>query len=235
MYLGRYSSSLNKTDFSNIPPNIQRIFYRTAINCGKHHQHTENKSRCIPCSTIIEIYDKILFDAGIFGRDELSRQVRITSAQKIPINIKGRLKTMHITNLLKEFKYTPESTYFYDDNIDIINEVKIIGVNAIHTPNKLQTRAIEELLAKKQQDDNSVNMILIDFNKTFSSVRYKKKYNTFSLNFVLERFLGGKTRINKLCKLFKQLEVTGVKIGFVTFHTKYVLERLLQKLGWYDI
>ena len=209
-------------DFDKLPPNVQKLFYTVAITCTDGHE---------ACKKILQGYNKLLLEAEIFGRKELTDLIGIHPAQKISETLKGQLKSERVFYLQKKFGAHPSTVYFYDDSHEIIDEVSPLGINAVLVKGISPTR-LHDLVKTKQKNPTSVSLVLLDFDKTFAVSRFKKKYHRYNLDFVIETYLGGKHRVDLLFKNLKKLEELGSKVGFITFHTKEVLQTLLERLGW---
>lgn len=230
-----FRQTLTKEDFERIPRNIQQLFYVSAIKCKwKCKCQVCNCSHSCEhplCDSIIKFYNKLLIDIGIYGRKELTE----TPAQKIPESLKANLKTSCINSLIQKNNLTPGSVYFYDDNEIITTETSKLGINSILVKDThLQFIHLMDLI-KKKMDTDSVSLVLIDFDKTFSTHRYRKRYQKYDIDILVDRFFGGKHRLKLLFHGLKKLEELGVKIGFVTFHSKRVLVDILQRLEWVEL
>ena len=221
----KFYKTLSKEDFDNIPNSVQKLFYSMAIKCNCDHT---------PCKKILKYYNHLLLQGGIFGRKELVAEVGISAAQKIPDVLKAQLKSRYISNLLHKTDMAPESIYFYDDSINITKEVQKLGVNSINVKDIHLQFAHLLLLIKEKLSGKPMSFVLIDFDKTFSISRFKKKYFRYSTKDITERHFGGIHRVNLLFQGLKKLESIGVKVGFVTFHTKHVLSIMLRRFGWIE-
>jgi hypothetical protein len=231
--IDRFRQTLEKADFERLPKTIQRIFYTAAINCHKRCSCKKCNYSCDHpvCENILKYYDKLLIDTGIHGRKELST----TPAQKIPDTLKATLKSECIRSLIQKNNLIPQSVYFYDDSETIVTETKKLDINSILVKDiHLQFNHLLDLIKKKLNTDepSEPSLVLIDFDKTFSTHRFRKRYLRYDIDTIITRFFGGKHRLKLLFQGLKKLEVLGVKIGFITFHSKNVLLEVLDRLGW---
>jgi hypothetical protein len=220
----KFYKTLSREEFEKVPPAVQRLFYSMAVKCNCEHN---------VCEMVRRYYNHLLLDAGIFGRKELVAEINISAAQKIPEIVKAKLKTRCIQGLMQKFDVNAESVYFYDDSFHITKDAAKLGINAINVKNvHLQFAHLLYLIKEKKRDPESVSLVLIDFDKTFSISRFKKKYHRYSTKDIVERHFAGAHRVHLLFEGLKKLESLGVKVGFITFHTKNVLDTMLLRLGW---
>lgn len=228
--IDKFRQTLTKEDFDRISTHIQHIFYTMAIKCKWKCQWCDSDHDCEHpiCRSIIKHYDKLVIDTGVYGRKEL---VNIP-AQKISEAMKATLKSSCINTIIQKNNLNPVNVYFYDDNEIIILETAKLGINSILVKDiHLQFSHLMELI-KKKKDTGSVSLILIDFDKTFTTQRFRKRYLHYDIDTITVRFLGGKHRIKLLFHGLKKLEELGVKLGFITFHSKTVILQLLDRLEW---
>ena len=224
--VSKFHKTQSKEDFAQVPPSIQKLFYSMAIKCRCAHE---------TCHNVIRYYNRLLLEAGIYGRKELVAEINISAAQKIPEIVKAKLKARCIYDLIQKFGVERGSVYFYDDSEQIVDEASKLGINAISVKeNHLQFEHLLALVREKKRFPLTVSLVLIDFDKTFSLTRFKKKYHRYPTEDIVERHFGGPTRLKLLFEGLKKLETLGVIVGFITFHTKSVLCSLLEKFNWVD-
>jgi len=222
--LQKFCRSLDKTDFYRLNPSFQAILYYIALHSTKPNTKRYHSA----CLCIIDFYEKLRLVAGIFGRKELV----INPAQKIPNHIKACLKMDRVIFLLHKFNIPPTTVYFYDNCNIITSKVSETGINAITVNNALEPRSLLELIIRKKHDSKSVEMVLLDFDRTLVVSRFKKKFLRNSTDILIDRYFGGMNRLYLLKKYLFTLERMNVRLGFITFHTRHVLVELLSRINW---
>lgn len=212
-------------DFNSFPTNIKHLLFYISATCSTCHPHTI-------CQTIAQqIKDRykysISFDLGITGRNELVHH----PARKISDTDKAIIKHNYVQKVINKHKVSHNSVYFYDDCVDITDNVRKLGVNSVNVMG-LHPEDIKKLLSKKENNFTSVNILLLDFDKTISITRFKKKYLQYSTPSLVSRYFGGYNRLDALKTQLHKLEILGVKIGIVSFHTQDVVIEIFKRIGW---
>jgi len=175
--------------------------------------------------------NSLILKAGIYDRFDIAFLSNIRPHRFIPDYMKGILKSTMIQTLIYKTQIQPDSIYFYDDIPETVQYVKTIGVNSTLCENGLDPKQLELLIYKKQYDD-SVKMILLDFDKTLSLCKIKKKSYNKPASFIVEKFMGGFERMNKIFTCLKKLESLGVRIGIITMNLKSRIKPLLIEMNW---
>lgn len=224
----RYCHTLDKQDFDRLSKPIQTMFYAMAIYCNIH-----NKGKLKSVNHTLKHYDHLLLNAGIFDRIDMTKLAKIKAEQFIPDYMKGRLKRIAIQDRMNTLKCSRNDTvYFYDDVPETVRSCGTLGINSILVDKGLEPEHLELLIQKKQHDSKSVKLVLVDFDKTLSRYKIKKQSYNHPVPFIVESFMGGYERMNKIFEYLKQLEQMGVKIGIVTLNVKTRIGPLLKEIGW---
>lgn len=225
--INKYFSNPTKKYFDQLPSTVQSLLYRVALNCKDRHE---------PCVLTKRFFDRLLVQAGIYGRKELTKKFRINPAQRIPDGMKACLKVKCVKDLLIRFCLGANKVFFYDDKKEIVDAVSDLGVNSTYVGgNALASRNLQALINVEKFLPGTIEMVLIDFDRTLSRTKFKKKYLRYGLKTFADRYFGGVERVNELRSCIKELEILGVKIGFITFHSRDDILATLVKIGWVSL
>uniref|UniRef100_A0A6C0EKA8 Uncharacterized protein n=1 Tax=viral metagenome TaxID=1070528 RepID=A0A6C0EKA8_9ZZZZ len=229
--VGRFCREPSPETFALIPQGIRRMFYIWAIFCK-----VNSVGDAEVAVHVLQSYNKLLLQANITGRLEMCNEAKIEPAQKISAKLKGQLKSHRIQYLINKYKLNPNTVYFYDDNPEVVMEVKKwTGVNTVLLSKPLVPEDLFVLLRKKKFDKDSVSMVLLDFNHTITESNFRKRWLAKSDQNIIKSHFGGRERVTALFEILRMLEQNGVRLGIITFQTSELVRMILDRLDWITI